>query len=283
MRPDRKRHQMHGDRRRADVAGNPVGFVLQAGIEPDDEGARGIHVAMDRRGDAPLALAQDLLDFRDDVRGDQQVLPAPVLLQHRLQPVEVAQRLVHVRLIDLDIAQLDRRIALDDAVGGRLAHHLGVDHRILRHVDDEIALDGGRAGETTPFRQAAHALVAFLLGALGRDMAERGHDLVLGEAAFLHLHLTAAAGRAAAAHALHIDAERPRRVEHRRADGKPPALAGRHEQDQRVLDVDGRVQIGHAYPRASLASRPPRRRPPAAASPGALTCTGAGAACSPGL
>ena len=64
---------------------------------------------------------------------------------------------------------------------------------------------------------------------------------MLGEIAFLHLDLAAPAGRATAADAFDVDAERPRRVEHRRADGKPPALAGRHEQDEGIGDVGGRV------------------------------------------
>ena len=59
---------------------------------------------------------------------------------------------------------------------------------------------------------------------------------MLGEIAFLHLDLAAPAGGAAAAHALDIDAELARGVEHRRADRKAPALAGRHEQDERIAD-----------------------------------------------
>ena len=160
-----QRDEMHGDRRRADVAGDAVGLVLQAGPQADDEGPRRIHVAVDGGGDAPVALAQDALHLRDQVRRDQQVLPAPILFQHRLQAVEIAERLVHVGLVDLDIAELDRRIALDDAVGRGLAHDLRVDDRILRHVDDEVAEDLGGAGEAAAFGQAAHAVVAVLLGA----------------------------------------------------------------------------------------------------------------------
>ena len=232
-----QRHQMHGDGGRADVAGDAVGFVLEARPEADDEGPRGIHVAVDRGGDAPIALAQDRLHLRDEMRGDQQVLPAPVFFEHRLQPVEIAERLVHVGLVDLDIAELDGGVALDDAVGRRLAHDLRVDHRVLRHVDDEVAEDQRRAGEAAPFGQAAHALVALFLRALRRDVVVGGDDLVLGEIAFLHLDLAAPAGGAPAAHALDIDAERARGIEHRRADGKAAALARRHEQDERVLDA----------------------------------------------
>src|SRR5690606_12987883 len=109
-------------------------------------------------------------------------------------------------------------------------HHLRVDDRVLRHVDDEVALDGGGTGQPAAFRKAAHTLVALLLRAPGRDVVLRRDDLVLGEVAFLHNDLAAAAGRAPAAYRLHVDAELTRGVEHRRAFRKPPALAGRHEQ-----------------------------------------------------
>jgi hypothetical protein len=62
---------------------------------------------------------------------------------------------VHVRLLDLDIAELNGSIALDVAVGGALPDHLGVDHRVLRHVDDEVALDGRRARKAPALGQAA--------------------------------------------------------------------------------------------------------------------------------
>ena len=68
-------------------------------------------------------------------------LKSPVFLQLRLQPVEIAERLVHVGLVHLDIAHVDHRIARDDALVGILADHLRVDRDVLRHVDDEVAQD----------------------------------------------------------------------------------------------------------------------------------------------
>ena len=65
----------------------------------------------------------------------------------RSKPVGVAERLLHVGLVHLDVAELDDRIALDDARLGALPDDLPVDLHVLRHVDDEVALDGGRAGE----------------------------------------------------------------------------------------------------------------------------------------
>ncbi len=163
--PRQQRHQMHGDGGGADVAGDAVGLVVEARPERDDVGSRGFQIAVDRRRHAPFALAQDALHLRDEILRDEQVVPAPILVQHRLEAVEIAERLVHVGFVDLDIAELDGGVALDDAVDGRLAHHLGIDHRVLRHVDDEVALDGGRAGQAPVLRQPAHAVVALLLGA----------------------------------------------------------------------------------------------------------------------
>ena len=58
---------------------------------------------------------------------------------------------------------------------------------------------------------------------------------MLGELAFLHLDLAAPADAAPAAHALYVDAQRPRRIEHRRADGKPPPPPRGHEENERVF------------------------------------------------
>ena len=232
--PRQERDEVHGDGGRADVAGDAVGLVVQARPERDDVGPRGLEVAVDGGGDAPVALAQDALDLRDEILRDEQVVPAPVLVQHHLQPVEIAERLVHVGLVHLDIAKLYGGVALDDPVDRRLAHHLGVDDGVLGHVDDEVALDGCRAGEAAALGQPADPLVALLLRTPGRDVAVGRDDLVLGEAAFLHHDLAAPAGRAAAAHALHVDPERARGIEHGRADRKAPALAGGHEQDEGV-------------------------------------------------
>jgi hypothetical protein len=138
-----QRHQMHGDGGRADVAGDAVGLVLQPRPHGYDEGTRDVHVAVDGDGDAPVFLAQYGLHLRHDMGGDQRVFPAPVLFQHQLHAVEVAQRLVHVGLVHLDIAELHGRVALYMAVHGGLAHHLRVDDRVLRHVHHQIALNGG--------------------------------------------------------------------------------------------------------------------------------------------
>ena len=52
-----QRRQVHGDRRRADIAGDAVGLVLQAGIERDEARALAVLIAMDGGGYLPFALA----------------------------------------------------------------------------------------------------------------------------------------------------------------------------------------------------------------------------------
>jgi hypothetical protein len=142
---------------------------------------------------------------------------------------------VHVGLFHLDITKLHRRIALDEAVGRGLPHDLGVDDGVLGYVDDEVSEDLGGAGEPASVRNAADLLVAFLLRPLFRKVVQRGDDLVLGEVAFLDRDLAAPAGGTPAADAFHIDAELARRVEHRSSDWEPAALAGRHEENERIL------------------------------------------------
>lgn len=153
--PRKQGDEVHRDGGGTDVAGDAVGLVLQSRPERDDGGARGIEIAVDGGGDAPIALAQDRLDLRQEMLGDEQIFPAPFGLQPDLEPVEIAERLVHVGLVDLDITELDGGVALDDALDRRFAHDLGVDLDVLGHVDDEIALDGGRAGEPAAGRQLA--------------------------------------------------------------------------------------------------------------------------------
>jgi hypothetical protein len=84
---------------------------------------------------------------------------------------------------------------------------------------------------------------------------------VLGELAFLHLDLAAAAGGTTAAHAFHIDAELARGVEDRRALGEPPALAGRHEKHQRIREVWRRVHEHRSVFKARLGITGSHRMP----------------------
>ncbi|EIM77805.1 hypothetical protein A33O_01877 [Nitratireductor aquibiodomus RA22] len=58
---------------------------------------------------------------------------------------------------------------------------------------------------------------------------------MFGEMAFLHLDLASSAGGASPAHALHVNAKLPRGIEYGRAPGETPPLAGRHEENERII------------------------------------------------
>ena len=64
-------------------------------------------------------------------------------------------------------------------------------------------------------------------------MVRRALDPELGELARARLDLTAAAEAPAPAYRIEIDADGAGGIEDRRADGEPPALAGRGEDDER--------------------------------------------------
>src|SRR5690606_25253888 len=84
--------------------------------------------------------------------------------------------------------------------------------------------------------QVALLGIALLLGREFGDVIQRRRDAMLGEPALLDLDLAAAAYAPAAADAPHIYAELARRFQHGRADRKSAALAGWHEEHQRILD-----------------------------------------------
>ncbi len=257
-----ERGQMHGDRRRADIAGNAIGLVLEAWIKGNQAGGQAAAIMVDRGRHLPLALAQDLLDFRDQMEIDLDLVEMPVSGDRHFQPVEIAERLFHVGFLDLDITHADCRIAVEDALVGRLADDLGVDDRILRHVDDEIAKNLRRTGETASGGQAADAVIALFLRSYGRKMIVGRGDPVLGKIAFLHGDLTAPTGGATATDALDINAKLPGGFQNLCANRKPATLAGRHEEDEGISFGN----IGHAgsaysvrAPAPARAARPPRR------------------------
>jgi hypothetical protein len=158
---------------------------------------------------------------------------------------------VHVRLVDFHVAKLRRRITLDRPCLGALAHDLPVDLHVLRNVDDEVALDGRRAGEPPLLAKLAALRNVARLGLRKcREMIVGRGDPVLGELALGDLDLAAPTDAAPAAHAFDIDPERPRRVEHRHAKRKPPPPPRRHEQHKCILG-------GSVHLEAASAPAPP--------------------------
>src|SRR5688572_3671348 len=87
---------------------------------------------------------------------------------------------------------------------------------------------------------------------------------MLGEFALGDQHLAAAADAAASANGVDVDAKRARGRQERGADGETPALARRHEDDERILDRHGPpLRRGARYARGLR----PRSRRPRPASP----------------
>ena len=70
---------------------------------------------------------------------------------------------------------------------------------------------------------------------------------MLGELAGCLLDLAAPADAASAAHALDIDAQRARRFQHGRADGKTTAPSGGHEQDKSVVGGHGALLLQRRF------------------------------------
>ena len=204
--------EVRGDRGRADVDRDAEQRIVEAGPAGGDPLAL-VH----RDGHLPLALAQRLLQAAQRVQVDGELAQAPLRLQRLLDPLEVAALPVHVRLLDLDIVEPGRGIELDRAHLGALPDHLLVHLAVGRHVDDDVAQELRLAGQPPPRLQALPALVALLDRRERAQMLGRAGDAVLGEAALAHRHLAPPADRPPAAHRVDVDAELPRRGQHRRA------------------------------------------------------------------
>ena len=135
----------------------------------------------------------------------------PLLAQSLLQAAQIARRLVHVRLADLDVIEADDRIDLDWMRLRALADDLPMNLAFGRHVDDKIAANFGLAAEPSAVGERSA-----LRGVAGLDRSRRRHMIgarmngVLGEISLGDVDLAAAANTAPAADRIEIDAERAR-------------------------------------------------------------------------
>ncbi len=151
--------EMAGDGGRADIDRKPIDLVVEARPDRGD-----LLAVMDGDRDLPLALAQRLLQALDHAQVGIEILQVPLLAQRLFHALQIAGGIVHVRLGDLDVMQAHHGIELDRPHLGPLAHHLLVDLAFRRHVDDGIAIEQGRTGETASGRQAALLGIALFDG-----------------------------------------------------------------------------------------------------------------------
>ncbi len=217
-------------------------------------------------GHLPLALAQRRLQALQHREVAAQRTELPLRVERLEQALQVAGRVVHVRLAHLDVVQVHDRIERDGTRVGGLAHHLAVHLAGRGHIDHQVALDLRGAGEAVARRQRAPARVALLGGTdAARDWRRWRRHAVLGEVALHDQHLAASAERASAAHRVDVDPEGARGLQQRRAERKASALARRREDDQCVgFAHAGPGCASGARPRGGRAPHPrePRRRRP---------------------
>ena len=244
--------EVAGDRRRADVEGDAVGGVVEAG--PD---ARDHRRVVDGDRDRPAARAQGLLQPRQDVVVAREPAQLPLALERLAQAAEVARRRGEIGLLDLDVVEPDDGVDLDRMGVRLLAHDLPVHLALGRHVDHELALDARRAAEPAAGGEPLVGRVGALDRADRREMRGGGGDRVLRVLALADLDLAAPADAAAAADGVDVDAEPAGRVEHGRARLEPPAPPGRREDDE---------VVGGAGTERHAACRPPPAFPAAAAA-----------------
>ena len=206
-----------------DLAAREIGQVDgdggRADIDRDAEGALGearhdghnVAAFAHSDGDLPLPRAQRLLKASERRKIGGRLRESPLLAQSLLQTPEIARRLVHVRLGDLDVIEADDRIDLDRMRLGALAHDLPVNLTFGRDVDDKIAAHPGLAAEPPAGRKGpALRGVASLDLSRWRHMIGARMNGVLGEIALRDVDLTAPTNAAPATDRIEIDAERAR-------------------------------------------------------------------------
>ena len=242
-------HEVAGDRRRADVDGDAERAVVEAGPDRDD-----VATAVDRDRDAVVARRQRALERADHREVGVQPLEAPFRAQRVEQAAEVPGRRGEIGFRDVDRVQPRHRVEREGARGEVLADDLLVDLALGRHVDDGVAEQRGRARQPAIRGETALRAVRRLHLAGRAQVIGRGGDPVLRERPERRHDRAAAADPAPTTHRIDVHAERPRRIEHRRAHRRAAAPPGRGEDD---LRVGGGRAVTHGRP----VSRGTRRRP----------------------
>ena len=180
----------------------------------------------------------------------------PLLRQRAIDALEIGGGLVHVGLLHFEIVEAGDRIDLDGARLGALAHHLLVHLAFGRHVDDDIAQELRLAGQPAAGDQAALVVVALLDGGECREMSRRVERMpcLANSPSPMVIWQRPQMARPPQTESMSTPSD-ARRLQHRRAERKPPALAGRREDDQGVGFVASVMASAHLVPRGAGPNR----------------------------
>jgi hypothetical protein len=160
----------------------------------------------------------------------------PLLGERLLQAAQIARGVVHVGFAHFDIIEAHDRIDFDRMSFRALAHHLAVDLRFLRHIDDQVAAKARLAAKAASRgERPASVPIAPLDLVAGRDVIWRGSHAMFGEFAFQNVNLAAPAQAAAAADRIEIDAKFARRFQDAQSFSQASPLARWREDDERIV------------------------------------------------
>ena len=242
--------QMRGDRRRSDVDRDAVHALAEPRPHGDD-----LRAAVHGDRHLPRALAQRRLQLLQHAHVAGESGQSPLEFERVLEAAQVAGGVVHVGRLHFDVVEPHDGIELDVVRFGGFAHHLPVHLAVGRHVDDHVAQDLRRAGESSARRHRRSATVLLFDGAEWREIGgARGHAMFREFALGQH-YLAATAESASAADGIDVHAKRARGLQERGAEREASAAAGRGEDDQRVFG-------GHRSPPSALPARAERGRAP---------------------
>ena len=176
--PSARSARWPGDRRRADVDRDAVRLVVEARPDGDD-----LAPLVDRDRHPVLAGLERRLERAHDLEVRLQPGQLPLALERLEQARQVAGRRRQLGRHDLDVVQADDRVHGEGAQLEALADDLAMDLALGRDVDEDVAADGGGAGQPAVGGEALLLAVRRLELRERREVARRRRDPVLRELA----------------------------------------------------------------------------------------------------
>ena len=149
--------QVARNSRRADVEGDPVRAIVQAGPRGRDRRA-----VVNRDRDRARFFEDRALQFGEDGRVGVEPVELPLRRERLPHTPQVTRRDPQLGARDLDVVEPHDRVDLDGMCVRFLADDLAVELALGRHIDDDVTCDTRGAAETSPAREAAVGGVALL-------------------------------------------------------------------------------------------------------------------------